>query len=79
MPSIQSSRNGLKINIPADARGVIGRFATKGDNELIFDKASLGGRRVDNSVSHIESPSATSEPAPKGRKRSSQKPVEDMV
>lgn len=79
MPSIQSSRNGLKINIPADARGVIGRFATKGDNELIFNKSSLGGRTADTSVSHIESPSA-SNPAPaKGRKRSGQKSVDEMV
>ena len=34
--SVQSARNGLIIGIPTDARGVIHRFATKGDNELVF-------------------------------------------
>lgn len=42
MPQIRSRTNGLIINIPADAAGVIGRFATAGGNDLIFDKASLG-------------------------------------
>jgi hypothetical protein len=41
MPVIQSRVNGLKINIPADARGVVSRFETKGGNELVFDARSL--------------------------------------
>ena len=36
MASVQSRRNGLIISVPADARGVVGRFNTAGDNELIF-------------------------------------------
>lgn len=39
MPVVQSRVNGLKINIPADAAGVVGRYASKGDNELIFEKS----------------------------------------
>lgn len=38
MPSIKSRVNGLEIAIPADAKGVIGRFATAGGNELVFEK-----------------------------------------
>ena len=38
MPVVQSRVNGIKINIPADAAGVVGRYASKGDNELIFEK-----------------------------------------
>lgn len=38
MPTVQSRTNGLIINIPAQARGVLGRFATRGDNELVFVK-----------------------------------------
>ena len=38
MPSIKSRVNGLIINIPADARGVVGRFKTQGGNELIFNQ-----------------------------------------
>lgn len=37
-PSIQSRQNGLVIAVPPEARGVLGRFATKGDNELVFVK-----------------------------------------
>jgi hypothetical protein len=37
---VQSARNGLFIEIPTQARGVIHRFATPGDNELIFNKIS---------------------------------------
>lgn len=43
MPQVRSRVNGLIINIPADARGIIGRYATQGGNELIFDKRSLNG------------------------------------
>ena len=38
MPVVQSRVNGLKVNIPADAAGVVGRFQSKGDNELVFEK-----------------------------------------
>lgn len=37
MPNVKSRTNGLIIGIPADAAGVVGRFATKGDNELVFE------------------------------------------
>lgn len=33
---VQSRVNGLLINIPTDARGIIGRFASQGGNELVF-------------------------------------------
>jgi hypothetical protein len=36
MPSVQSRINGLIIDVPADARGVLRRFTSKGDNELVF-------------------------------------------
>lgn len=35
---IQSARNGLIITVPTQARGVLRRFASAGDNELIFAK-----------------------------------------
>ena len=38
MPHIQSRVNGLIVNIPAQAKGLLGRFATRGDNELVFVK-----------------------------------------
>lgn len=38
MPSIQSRVNGLVVHIPAQAKGLLGRFATRGDNELVFVK-----------------------------------------
>lgn len=38
MALVKSRVNGLIINIPADARGVISNhFMTAGDNELVFD------------------------------------------
>lgn len=38
MPQVISRVNGLKINIPADARNVIHRFAISGGgNELVFE------------------------------------------
>lgn len=85
MPQVESRRNGIIVNIPADARNVIGRFATKGDNELVFDQASVKGRKMDAEVSHIGSPaeqaggsSAKAGTKTRGRKRSAQH-VEDMV
>lgn len=38
MPQIQSRVNGLIINIPPQAKGLLGRFATNGDNQLVFVK-----------------------------------------
>lgn len=38
MAQIKSRVNGLTIGIPADARGVVSRFATAGGNELVFEK-----------------------------------------
>ena len=35
---IQSARNGLIITVPTQARGVLRRFASSGDNDLIFAK-----------------------------------------
>lgn len=38
MPHVMSRRNGLRVGIPVDARGVIHRFAIGGGgNELIFE------------------------------------------
>ena len=37
-PNIQSRVNGLVITVPPQARGMIGRFATRGENELVFVK-----------------------------------------
>lgn len=36
MAYVTSRVNGLQIQIPADARGVIPRFSTKGANQLVF-------------------------------------------
>lgn len=38
MPNIQSRVNGLIVTIPPQAKGLMGRFATRGDNELVFVK-----------------------------------------
>lgn len=38
MPNITSRVNGIHIAVPAEAKGILGRFATQGGNELIFDK-----------------------------------------
>lgn len=37
-PTIQSRVNGLQIAIPPAARGLLGRFATKNGNDLVFVK-----------------------------------------
>ena len=36
--SVQSRVNGLVIAVPPMAKGMLGRFATKGENELVFVK-----------------------------------------
>lgn len=41
MPQVRSKVNGLIINIPSDAAGVINRFKSVGDNELIFEGGSI--------------------------------------
>lgn len=38
MPTIQSRVNGLTIAVPPQAKGILGRFATSGANELVFVK-----------------------------------------
>lgn len=43
MAVIKSRRNGLKIFIPHDARGVVQRFAVPGgDNQLVFEPIGKG-------------------------------------
>lgn len=56
MASVQSRRNGLIISVPADARGVVGRFNTAGDNELIFARTKA---RADSDKMHIGEEAAT--------------------
>jgi len=41
--SVTSRVNGLQVDIPPDAAGVINRFQSKGDNELIFNKPNARG------------------------------------
>lgn len=38
MAQVKSRFNGLIVNIPSDARGIVGRFQTQGGNELIFEQ-----------------------------------------
>lgn len=47
--TIQSRVNGLKIAVPNDARGVVGFFRTRGDNENVFrqDKMPKPGKQPD--------------------------------
>ena len=44
---VQSRVNGLVINIPTDARGIIGRFASVGGNELVFAPISEKQKAVE--------------------------------
>jgi hypothetical protein len=55
MPSVQSRVNGLIIDVPADASGVLRRFKTPGDNELIFAGIKGGGKADDDKKLVIES------------------------
>lgn len=41
--SVTSRVNGLEVTIPPDAAGVINRFKSKGDNELIFKNPDAKG------------------------------------
>ena len=65
MPQVMSKVNGLIINIPADAKGVINRFKSEGDNELIFDRAGFS----DSAKSAVKSASVKIESETKGRSR----------
>lgn len=38
--TITSRVNGIKIAVPPNARGVLRRFNTKGDNELVFESGA---------------------------------------
>ena len=54
MPMVQSRVNGLRIFIPTEARGVIGRFATQQGNELIFVKPTDKNIRETQSEEPLE-------------------------
>lgn len=43
--TIVSARNGLKIAVPIRPFGTLARFATKGDNELIFEKQKEAAKK----------------------------------
>jgi len=59
MPQVRSKVNGLIINIPADAAGVINRFKTDGDNELIFERDSLVSARAGKNTAPMKVESET--------------------
>lgn len=65
--SITSARNGLKIAIPLRPYGILQRFSSKGDNELIFTdprRASVGAESAQESkmkTSESEAAEAPSE------------------
>lgn len=70
-PTVQSRKNGLIIAIPHEAKNVISRFKTPGDNELVF--ADIRGKHaVDNDVAKVEST------AP-GRKANTGPKIEDLA
>jgi len=69
MPQVKSAVNGLIINIPADAAGVVRRFASDGDNELIFDKSSLSGKQTAKASAPVK---IGSEPKGRARPRSAE-------
>jgi len=73
MPQIRSAVNGLIINIPSDAAGVVARFHTQGDNELIFDRGTAAPKAVEEASMVV----AEEEAAPRKRKRT--KAPEEMV
>lgn len=55
MPQVRSRVNGLVINIPADAAGVVGRFGTKNGNDLVFEKPKQPIRMAKDTAMSIES------------------------
>lgn len=70
MPHVKSRRNGLRIGIPVDARGVIHRFAISGGgNELVFDsigrEAKAKSKKAGGSHTKIDSSKGK-----KGKKKS---------
>jgi hypothetical protein len=78
MPQVQSRVNGLIVNIPADARNVVGRFATKGGNELIFENLPKSRRRAVDQEEAMVVESLTSEPKA-GKKRKAKKSTEELA
>lgn len=62
---IQSRRNGLIISLPRDATSMLGRFATKGDNELIFEEVKKSTAKVSKArKAEIEKPVTIESEAP---------------
>lgn len=51
---VQSRVNGLLINVPTDARGVIGRFASQGGNELVFAPLSDKQKELEETALKID-------------------------
>lgn len=60
---VTSRVNGLKIAIPADARGVVSRFASQGDNRLTFQPGSQQARQEKAEAMRIETSQSESEQA----------------
>lgn len=61
-PIVQSRKNGIIIAIPHDAKGVMSRFKTPGDNELVFAPIK-GNHPPDNEVNRVEQIVNTRAPA----------------
>lgn len=55
MPQVRSKVNGLIINIPADAAGVINRFKSDGDNALIFERGNTADAVKKSAPMKVES------------------------
>lgn len=64
--SITSARNGLKIAIPLRPYGILQRFSSKGDNELIFTdprRVSVGAEAAQESKLKISESEAVEAPS----------------
>ncbi len=83
MPVVRSRYNGLYINVPADAAGVMGRFATAGGNELVFDQKSIKNGRSQRFDRENEEPvridSTETKPARKRSKPAADTNAEQMA
>lgn len=55
---VTSRINGLEVSIPPDAAGVLNRFRTKGDNELVFKNSNV--REAEEPPMIVESESDSS-------------------
>lgn len=64
MPMVQSKVNGLRIFIPAVAKGIIGRFATQNGNELVFVKPTAKNSQAENEERLTRDPSPADQPLP---------------